>query len=259
MSYKDAGNRFAFGDQGLCPWTPPEGPSAPLDSLTKGVFDPSGLPFRGEHAWAERRATGAPHRRVGLRLTVAVGGDCAFIVEVLLYRGAPLWGMSISLADVTIGAHEVMLFETSMKRGIMDLLTEGEDSPVVRQPTPATNAKTLFSVVWMSIRPLLTCFLFSYYSWLLWLSIENRKPGKPCIVWPSRVHYVVFSGNQPSNHPAIFSATIRRFQAVHSSGIPSATAISFGIGRKVTWLSVTWLPGSCLCSATSAGRAHPLL
>ncbi len=36
---------FAFGEQGPGPCTPPEGPSAPLDSLTKGVFDPSGLPF----------------------------------------------------------------------------------------------------------------------------------------------------------------------------------------------------------------------
>jgi len=52
---------FACGEQGLCPCTLPEGLSAPLDSLTKGVFDPSGLPFRLAHTWAERRVTDAPH------------------------------------------------------------------------------------------------------------------------------------------------------------------------------------------------------
>jgi len=121
-----------------------------------------------------------------------------------------------------------------------------------RQPTPATSVKTLFSVGRMSIRPLITYILFSFYSWLLWLSVENRKPGKPCIVWPSRFSYVIFSGNQPCNHPAIFSATIRRFQAIHSSGSPSATAISFGIGEKASWLPATWLPGSCLCWAAGS-------
>ena len=30
------GERFAFGDQGLCPWTPPEEALPPLDSSAKG-------------------------------------------------------------------------------------------------------------------------------------------------------------------------------------------------------------------------------
>ncbi len=54
---------FACGEQGLGPCSPPVGPSAPLDSLTKGVFDPSGLPFRLFQAWSERRVTDAPHDR----------------------------------------------------------------------------------------------------------------------------------------------------------------------------------------------------
>ncbi len=68
---------FAFGEQGLCPCTPPEGPSAPLDSLTKGVFDPSGLPFRLCLTWAERRVTDAPHDLTLGEHTVAnlLGGD----------------------------------------------------------------------------------------------------------------------------------------------------------------------------------------
>jgi len=62
---------FAFGDQGLCPWTPPEEALPPLDSSAKGVFDPSGLPFRGGLTWAERRVTDAPHDRTFGEHTVA--------------------------------------------------------------------------------------------------------------------------------------------------------------------------------------------
>lgn len=137
----------------------------------------------------------------------------------------------------------------------MAIPDRGREPNVVRQPTPATSAKTLFSVVWMSVRPLVTCFLFSFLSWLLWLSIESRKPRKPDGARLSRACHIKFLGNQPSNHPAIFSATISYFQALHSFGIPSATAISFGI--KVSWLPVTCLPDNCLCSASSTGRAHP--
>ncbi len=57
----------------------------PLDSPTKGVFDPSGLPFRWCLTWSERRVTDAPHRGVGFVLT---GGSRACGRD---QRTEPVW------------------------------------------------------------------------------------------------------------------------------------------------------------------------